>query len=236
MAGATAKTGGVAAPVAPAARPPSERSLSLDDKALDLIATDFRKIYDVYLFRLHERANTAQLFIGIFSAPYLVISALGITKVIDLTKDWSTLVSQIPGVMFLLFSICGFLGIIPYHRFWSAHCQQYKMIRYLNNFRRLYYAYFKREFDELGWAPRMESDPDFPVPHFLKMHWASISTAIMAMANICYVTFGLWLFDRNNITAPILGFLLSLIFHVMIFRNEIKMPDLASAASGDNEL
>lgn len=199
----------------------------LDTKAVDLIGVDFAKIYDVYLFQIKERSEAVRLFIATLSAPFMIVSALGVTKVVDINKnDLFEIMSQMPKFVYVIFIICGLIGIVPYHRFCAAHCQSYKMIRYMNNFRMLYYSCFERLFREINWKLYAETQHDAPKPDMM-FHWVTVVQLIMAVINSIYIGMGMALLDGSSLyLGPIIGILVSLGVHIFLWKIESKVEDI----------
>ena len=89
-----------------------ELPTGLDTGAVQLIAVDFGKICDVYLFQINERAEATKLFITLASAPFIILSAFGITDIITFVnaeenrpKTILEILSSLPNFMYLfLFS------------------------------------------------------------------------------------------------------------------------------------
>jgi hypothetical protein len=200
---------------------------ALNSMAVELIGVDFTKVYDVYLFQLRERVDALKHYVLLITGPFILLSAAGLVALEKLQPaTLSATIKQIPPIFFAVFILTGFIGILPFHRFVAAHAQAYKMMRYMNNFRRLYYAYFRDEFTALHWIPVAEDDPNYPQPR-LGFHWVTGVIVLIALLNTTYVTLGIyWMEPTSYHTGEILGAGLSIAIHWLLWKDECKTPDV----------
>ncbi len=207
---------------------PVARAVELDRQAVRLICVDFTKIYDVYIFQMKERSDSLRLFVAVVSAPFIILSALGLSQKINLSgSDLFQLFRSFPSFLFAIFFLSGMVGLVPFHRFWAAHCQAYKMIRYLNNFRQLYYSYFEQEFRVLNWRPRAECDPNYPIPR-IRLHWVPAAMIAMGVMNTLYITIGVALFDGSTrFLGAIVACIFSTVVHWSLWNTEKSTDDLS---------
>lgn len=166
---------------------------------LSFLLKDFEKIFDVYIYSHKERSEATRMFVTICTVPFILLSLFGIASNINFeNKTMREIVDQFPNLIFFIFTVFGIAGIVPFHRFVAAHCNAYKMIRYMNNYRLFYYQLINEELSFHGWASAIEKDPRFPKPSASPYHWTSLFAYAMAGLNIFYVGFGLFLWEGKN--------------------------------------
>lgn len=188
---------------------------------------DFEKTFDVYIYAHSERSEATKMFVMLCTAPFIIISLFGITSNIDIAhKTLIEVVGQFPNFMFLIFTIFGVVGVVPFHRFVAAHANTYKMIRYMNNYRLFFYQLFHEELRDLQWASAIEKDPRHPIPR-ISFHWTSGFALAMFLVNTAYVCVGLYLYDDSKSGLVLwLALLISIIVHSLLAASELKTRDI----------
>jgi hypothetical protein len=143
-------------------------------------------------------------------------------------KTFSDLAGQFPPIFFLIFVVFGAVGIVPFHRFIAAHCNQYKYTRYMNNYRLFYYQLIADELKEVGWRSAIEKDPLVPIPQYLSFHWSTFFAYVMLALNTTYISLGLYLWDGTDSNiVPLLALLISFAIHAVFAVSEMRTDDVA---------
>lgn len=196
---------------------------------------DFEKIFDMYIYSHGERSEATRMFVMLCTAPFVLFSLFGIAGDIELKdKTLIQVLEQFPGFMFLIFSVFGFAGIVPFHRFVAAHSNTYKMIRYMNGYRLFYYQLIKDEIDVCRWRSAIEKDPRVPLPRLARAHWTTGFAAAMFLLNTAYVCVGLWLWDGQS--SNILMWALAIIMvgiHAVLAKEELHADDVDRLSKQD---
>ena len=189
---------------------------------------DFEKIFDMYIYSHGERSEATRMFVMLCTAPFLLLSLFGIAGDIELKGNTLIeVIRQFPSFMFLIFSVFGFAGIVPFHRFVAAHSNTYKMIRYMNGYRLFYYQLIKDDIDAYRWRLAIEKDPRKPLPVIASPHWTTGFSVAMFLLNTAYVCVGLWLWDgqTSNILMIALA-LIMIIIHGALAKEELHADDV----------
>jgi len=189
---------------------------------------DFEKTFDMYIYSHSDRSEAIKMYVTFCTVPFLLFSLLGLASEIDLKfKTLPEVIDQFPSFIFLIFSIFGFVGIVPFYRFISAHSNAYKMIRYMNNYRFFYYQLIQDELDERGWRSAIEKDPRHPIYSIKSLHWTLGFALAMFFVNTAYVCGGLYLWDGNGSTIIIILSLIIIVpVHVAIVVSELTVKDV----------
>lgn len=155
---------------------------------VQLLATDFGGIYQVYLAASDERLKTLRLAMSLLAAPFGVVIALVSAKVLDpaVLTAWH----RIPPYVFALTVIFGAMGVLPYLRLIEATSRHLRTARAINNFRLLYVEELRDHFRELGWSPNLPVDPGFP-DAFGPTSGPGLTAIGLAVVDSAYISIGL---------------------------------------------
>lgn len=158
------------------------------EEYIQLLATDFGGIYQVYIAASDERLKMLRLAMSLLAAPFGALVALSSARVYDasLLSHWS----QIPGYVFGLITIFGALAVLPYMRLIEATSRHLRTARAMNNFRLLYVQELREHFAELGWRPNLPIDPKYP-DTFAPMTGPGLTVIGLAVVDAAYISVGL---------------------------------------------
>ena len=177
------------------------------DNATDLLNSDFQKVYDVYLYSHQERNSAVKMSLTFFALPFVIVPTLFSINAIKVVPSksgtavaLSEYISAIPPYLYLFILFCGIAGLIPLLRYIEAHCQNFKMIRALNNFRLYYVLHLNGSFKDMRWFPTISFDPEYPRTLSFE-HWSFFWILTISLMNSLYICFGLYGFDKNNIVS-----------------------------------
>jgi hypothetical protein len=155
---------------------------------VQLLATDFGGIYQVYIAASDERLNMLRLAMSLLAAPFGAVIALASAKVLmpaDLTS-WS----HIPPYVFAIVMAFGVMGVLPYIRLIEATSRHIRTARAMNNFRLLYVQELRGHFEELGWTPNLPIDPAYP-DTFAPLSGPGITVIGLAVVDAAYISVGM---------------------------------------------
>jgi hypothetical protein len=155
---------------------------------IQLLATDFGGIYQVYIAAVDERLKMLRLAMSLLSAPFAVVIALAGAKVIDARAltSWEA----IPSFVFATVTAFGLLSVLPYLRLIEATARHMRTARAMNNFRLLYVRELREHFETLGWTPNLPLDPRFP-EIFAPLSGPGITVVGLAAVDAAYISVGL---------------------------------------------
>jgi len=212
------------------------QAASLDRQTnLSFLLKDFEKVFDIYIYSHGERSEATKMFVTISTAPFLLISLFGFATRVSISKDSiMQTIDQFPSFIFLIFSIFGFVGIVPFHRFVAAHANSYKMIRYMNGYRLFYYQLILKDINTRKWRSAIEKDPRLPVAKLNSVHWTTGFSTIMFVLNTIYICLGIYLWDGKGSTILILVLLIvSIAIHYFLIKGEYSIADVDRLKSKD---
>ncbi|KXG87602.1 hypothetical protein [Agrobacterium bohemicum] len=206
-----------------------EQSRSIDRQTnFSFLLKDFEKVYDVYLYSHSERSESIKMFLTLLTVPFVSLSIFGwATRINPADNTLEALIKSFPNWVFWLFLLVGAAGLVPFHRFVAAHCNSYKMMRYMNNYRLLYFQFLKDDINDLKWRSVIEKDPRHPKAT-LNLHWTSIFSVIVCATNTLYMCIGVYYSDGAQSSWTYIAFsvFISIILHGLIVWSEIKTADL----------
>lgn len=155
---------------------------------IQLLATDFGGIYQVYIAASDERLKMLRLAMSLLAAPFAAVIALVGAKVIDPASltQWR----HIPPYVFGLTVAFGLFGVLPYLRLIEATSRHLRTARAMNNFRLLYVRELHAHFEELGWTPILPVDPKYPET-FAPMSGPGITVIGLALVDSAYIAVGM---------------------------------------------
>jgi hypothetical protein len=171
----------------------------LTQYSLEMLRVDFDNIYKVNLAALDERLHVVRLSISIFAAPFLVLTALVSTSVVD--PEQLASFETVPNYLDAFVLLCGIVNIVPLLRFIEVTGTHMRTARAINNFRQLYSGRLEHLFRASKWNPNLPVDPNYP-PTFSVFSWPSLYIAIVSIANACYISIGVTGLDSAS---PISG-------------------------------
>jgi hypothetical protein len=195
---------------------------------LSFLLKDFEKIFDMYIYSHSERSEATKMFVMLITVPFVLFSLFGVSVDIELqNKNLLEVIEQFPSFMFLIFSVFGIAGIVPFHRFVAAYNNTYKMIRYMNGYRLLYYQFIKKDIDTFHWRCAIEKDPRLPKPTALRWHWTTGFAIAMFLLNTFYVVLGIWFWDGKSSEALLVALpILMIIIHWLLAKQELQTDDI----------
>jgi hypothetical protein len=155
---------------------------------IQLLATDFGGIYQVYLAASDERLKMLRLAMSLLAAPFAAVIALASAKVLDAAA--LTAWHRIPAYVFALVVVFGMMGVLPYLRLIEATSRHLRTARAMNNFRLLYVRELRDHFRELGWSPNLPVDPAYPEA-FAPTSGPGITVVGLAIVDSAYISVGL---------------------------------------------
>ena len=124
--------------------------------------------------------------------------------------------------------------LVPFHRFVAAHGNLYKMTRYMNGYRLLYFKLIRKDLKKWGWGSGIEKDPMYPIPALIKSHWTSSFVYASIVVTTTYFCFGGWYlvymvftYRANYFDVGILA-IASVVLHVYIVQSEFRAEDVRS--------
>lgn len=205
---------------------------------LSFLLKDFEKIFDMYIYSHSERSEATRMFVMLITVPFVLFSLFGVSVDIELKdKNLLQVIEQFPNFMFLIFSIFGIAGIVPFHRFVAAYNNTYKMIRYMNGYRLLYYQFIKKDIDTFNWRCAIEKDPRIPKPTALRLHWTTGFAIAMFLLNTFYVAVGIWLWDgKSSDILLILLPIFMLVIHWALAKQELQTDDIVRLEQMNSEI
>jgi hypothetical protein len=185
---------------------------------VQLLATDFGGIYQVYLAASEERLKMLRLAMSLLAAPFGAVVALASARVLDpaALTSWH----RIPPYVFALTAIFGAMGVLPYLRLIEATSRHLRTARAMNNFRLLYVEELRDHFLEVGWAPNLPIDPAYPEA-FAPTSGPGVTAIGLAIVDAAYISIGLLGLSGARPTAIVVtvwitvtATLLFLVYHV----------------------
>ncbi|MFL6054342.1 MAG: hypothetical protein ACJ72W_15690 [Actinoallomurus sp.] len=155
---------------------------------IQLLATDFGGVYQVYLAASDERLKMLRFAMSLLAAPFAAVVALASAKVLDpaALTSWH----RIPPYVFALTAIFGAMGILPYLRLIEATSRHLRTARAVNNFRLLYVEELRDHFGGIGWAPNLPVDPAYPEA-FGPTSSSGLTAMGLAVVDAAYISVGL---------------------------------------------
>jgi hypothetical protein len=155
---------------------------------IQLVATDFAGIYQVYLAASDERLKMLRFAMSLLAAPFAAVIALASAKVLDPTAltSWH----RIPAYVFALTAIFGAMGVLPYLRLIEATSRHLRTARAMNNFRLLYVEELRDHFRDVGWTPNLPIDPAYPEA-FAPTSGPGLTAVGLAIVDATYISIGL---------------------------------------------
>ncbi|GLW09029.1 hypothetical protein Misp01_41580 [Microtetraspora sp. NBRC 13810] len=175
---------------------------------LQLMTVDFTGIYSVYLAAKDERLKMTRLSMSLLSAPFAAAVALAGARVVDPASltSWST----VPWYIFALVAAFGLLSILPFLRLIEAVSAHMRAARAINNFRLLYTARLKDQFEEMNWTPNLPVDPRYPET-YAPLAWPGVNVMMLAVVNGVYIALGLLGLSGTEPSASLLSVVIGLI-------------------------
>jgi hypothetical protein len=125
---------------------------------------------------------------SLLAAPFVAVVALASAKVLDAAA--LTAWHRIPPYVFALTAIFGAMGVLPYLRLIEATSRHLRTARAVNNFRLLYVEELRDHFREVGWAPNLPVDPNYPEA-FAPTSGAGLTAIGLAIVDAAYISVGL---------------------------------------------
>jgi hypothetical protein len=155
---------------------------------MQLLATDFNGIYQVYIAAWDERLKMLRLAMSFMGAPFGAIIALLSARVLSPTvlATWD----QLPAYVFGLVIAAGLLTMVPYLRLIEATNTHMRTARVMNNFRMLYVRELKDHFEEIEWAPNLPVDARYPET-FAPASGPGVTIIVLALLDAAYIAVGL---------------------------------------------
>lgn len=155
---------------------------------LQLLATDFGGIYQVYIAAWDERLKMLRLAMSFMAAPFGAVIALMSARVLDPTvlASWQ----RLPAYVFGLIIAAGLLTMVPYLRLIEATNTHMRTARVMNNFRLLYVRELRDHFEDIDWAPNLPVDCRYPET-FAPASGPGVTILVLAVLDAAYLAVGL---------------------------------------------
>lgn len=155
---------------------------------IQLLATDFGGIYQVYIATADERLKMLRFAMSLLAAPFGAVIALVSAKVLAPAAlgSWQ----RIPPYVFALVTAFGVLAMLPYLRLIEATARHMRTARAMNNFRLLYVNELRAHFAHLSWTPNLPVDPAYP-DTFAPLSGPGITIIGLAVTDAAYVSIGM---------------------------------------------
>lgn len=181
---------------------------------VQLLATDFNGIYQVYIAAWDERLKMLRLAMSFLGAPFGAIIALMSARVLDpgVLASWE----RLPTYVFGLVVAAGLLTMVPYLRLIEATNTHMRTARVMNNFRMLYVRELKDRFEEADWAPNLPVDARYPET-FAPASGPGVTIIVLALLDATYLGTGLVGLSGATPTSGLLAITIALAGLVLFF-------------------
>jgi hypothetical protein len=181
---------------------------------VQLLATDFGGIYQVYIAAWDERLKMLRLAMSFMAAPFGAVIALMSARVLDpkVLTAWD----RLPLYVFGLILAAGLLSMVPYLRLIEATNTHLRTARVMNNFRMLYVRELKEHFDDLEWTPNLPIDARYP-ENFAPTSGPGVTVLILALLDAAYLAVGVIGLSGAPPTPMLLGVTVALSTVVLFF-------------------
>ncbi|PCI19310.1 hypothetical protein COB64_04035 [Candidatus Wolfebacteria bacterium] len=195
-------------------------SEEVDNKhAFEMLVADFQGKYQTLIEAQRERVSATRINFSFLSGPFIVVTALLTTKVINVS-DFSS-AELFPSHYFLFLIFWSVLTLVPYVHFIEANARYLRIIRNINNFRSYYHTLLTTHFQGVSWTSDLPIDPNSPETYNYG-NWGGIQVIFIAVTNTIFASIGAGFVSgiKFNWVAAIAVFLLCILVHHLAFRRK----------------